>query len=126
MTMYHAMFGLHPTAYSNVELLELTLDTDIPRFRDSWIVINEAGIPEIAILTRSGSGNREVYAEANAKLANHPSYLRDEDEPFDNTYALFYFAIPMNLHAAALDVITRAPAPPPLLERTAQLGEAKI
>jgi len=62
---------------------------DVGRFRDCFVANGE-----IAIYTRNGGGNRPDYWEVFEKLSRHPSYLRDEDDEFDSTYATIYFSFP--------------------------------
>lgn len=86
MTMYNMLFGKNPDTKTILSALSLT-ELDVERFRDCWIVGEK-----IVIFTRTGGGNREDYP--NTALVNHPLYLYDEDDDFDQTYAYYYFAIP--------------------------------
>lgn len=82
-----------------------------PRFRDCFIGIvttdwsnTNMGIPTkkidisperyINILTRTGGGNREDYAAEIEELRAFPTYVKDEDDSFDSTFALFTFTCP--------------------------------
>lgn len=91
MSMYNLVFGdashLLPLAY-------LFGITEIPRYRDLWVEKNDD--PEkvtLVIYTRTGGGNREEYLLENARLAEHPGYVGDEDDSFDSTYATFKFVV---------------------------------
>lgn len=62
-------------------------------------------------MTRNGGGNRECDRncdecwfefpncppEANKRLAEHPLYIRDYDDDFDETYAHFEFRVPEDM-----------------------------
>lgn len=88
--LYNMLFGLNRAAVPLLKVLNVD-HTTVPRFRDCFL--NEAGT-EIIIYTRSGGGNRDEYAELNRMMMEIPGYLRDEDDSYDNTYALFYYEIP--------------------------------
>jgi hypothetical protein len=62
-----------------------------PRFRDCYLSDDEE---HIEIFTRVGGGNREDYAEEIEKLHSMPTYVSDEDDDFDYTYATFTFGVP--------------------------------
>src|SRR5437870_4533590 len=70
-------------------------DDDFPRFRDvSPCDPNEDEGARLVVLTRTGGGNREEYADENDRLTQNPYYVYDKDSAFDCTYAEFYFRIP--------------------------------
>lgn len=87
-SLYNMLFGENHDTKDILAALNLT-KSDIERFRDCWI--NEAK-GEIAIYTRTGGNNREYYP--NEILTSHPSFLRYEDDDYDNTYTTFYFSMP--------------------------------
>lgn len=77
---------------AHVVLGLLQLDPhDVPRFRDAW---PDPEANTLVVLTRTGGGNREAYEEENAALAKHPLYVRDYDDEYDDTFALFVFNLP--------------------------------
>lgn len=88
MSLYNLLFGENPASDVILATLGLTKD-DCGRFRDCFISGDE-----IAIYTRNGGDNREVYQPVIDQLAEHPCYLRDEDDDFDCTYATIYFKFP--------------------------------
>jgi hypothetical protein len=49
------------------------------------------------VYTRTGGGNRDEYSAENIAMTNRAGYLRDEDDSFESTYALFHFAVPESL-----------------------------
>jgi hypothetical protein len=49
----------------------------------------------IRVNTRNGSGNREDFRWAIESMQSHPWFRRDADGEFDDTYADFWFAIPL-------------------------------
>jgi len=86
--MYHLLFGMNPAADALLGCLGLSRD-DFGRFRDVWC---KAG--EICVYTRVGGGNRPYYRGVFEKLRQHPCYVRNEDDDFDDTYCTFYFRYP--------------------------------
>jgi hypothetical protein len=91
MSLYNIMQGYNPMAWLVLKMLNLDRLDDIPRFRDAWISPQE----ELVIYTRSGGGNRNFYNQANYEMTFVPGYIRDEDDSFDTTYALFYYKPPV-------------------------------
>ncbi len=88
MSMYNMMFGQSENSDAILATLGLTKE-DTGRFRDCFVANGE-----IAIYTRNGGGNRNDYQDVIDKLAEHPCYLRDEDDDFDCTYCTIYFSFP--------------------------------
>jgi hypothetical protein len=109
MSLYNALFGVNQAA--PVLLAMLGIDSGaVPRFRDCFLSEGR-----IAIHTRTGGGNREMYENEESARSNYPEYftgkddpsgpwnddlrklsgfLHDEDDDFDSTYATFYFDVP--------------------------------
>ncbi|XWV25123.1 hypothetical protein QJ856_gp0653 [Tupanvirus deep ocean] len=90
MSLYNALFGKNKVA----ELLLPCVGVDlcsIPRYRDCSASDDNT---QIIILTRTGGGNRDSYADENDALASNENYDHDCDADFDSTYAEFYFNIP--------------------------------
>ena len=90
--LYNALFGFNPAC---IFLAPMLTDENpqgfFPRFRDCFMgEDNET----IEIFTRVGGGNREYYEEEIEKLQSMPTYIRDEDNAFDCTYATFTFGVP--------------------------------
>jgi hypothetical protein len=90
MSLYNAMFGTNPFASILLQVAGV-MYADVPRFRDCFL--SEDG-NEVVIHTRTGGGNREAYAEENDAMTKVATYLRDEDDDFDSTYANFHYAVP--------------------------------
>lgn len=88
MSLYNIMFGKNPSTKDILNMINLE-EGYIERFRDCWVNEEEN---EICILTRTGGWNREDYP--NEILTSNKYYLYDEDDDFDNTYALYHFSIP--------------------------------
>lgn len=88
MSFYNAVFGENALADAILATLGLTRG-DVGRFRDCFVHNGE-----IAVYTRNGGGNREAYQGTINKLSEHPCYVRDEDDDFDETYATIYFRFP--------------------------------
>ena len=102
MSLYNALFGVNPLAAIVVEALGAT--NLIPRFRDAYFDADEN---RLVIFTRTGGGNRDYYDSRDGEGAEEgyegpfnddlralPTFLYDEDDDFDCTYASFYFSVP--------------------------------
>lgn len=133
MSLYNALFGENPMAEVLLSALGLTRD-GVPRYRDVYLGASPEGEPRIVIHTRTGGGNREFYECEESCRANYPEYFKDTDEPptgpwnadlrklptfvrdedddFDCTYADFYFKVP--------------PAFAPLIATLQEIGAGKI
>ena len=80
--------GVNPSTFFILPMLGEKHPDEYPRFRDCFINNNE-----IHIYTRVGGNNRNNgYGEE--KLQQHPNFLRDFDDDYDNTYATYVFSIP--------------------------------
>lgn len=88
--IYNMVFGSNSLAMSLLGVLEVTPDA-IPRYRDCFL--NEDGT-QIIIYTRTGGNNREDARDGIERLRAIPGYISDADDSFDNTYALFRYAVP--------------------------------
>lgn len=92
MSLYNMIAGVNPATFYVLPMLGHHGDW-YPRFRDCFI---EDG--KIVVMTRTGGGNREGYAEENYAITQLPGYIRDEDGSFpgrmDDTYAFWYFDPP--------------------------------
>lgn len=88
MSLYNLLFGMNPNTDLILALLGLR-QHDVERFRNCGI---DWDSKQITIYTRTGGGNREDYP--NDALVENPSYLSDEDDDFDSTYATYYFKFP--------------------------------
>jgi hypothetical protein len=88
--LYHVVFGTNTLAKPFLEILKID-PRIVPRFRDCFLYHDGQSI---VIYTRTGGGNRIEFKNENQNMRKWPGYLRDEDDSFDTTYALFHFAIP--------------------------------
>ncbi len=97
MSLYNMLHGVNPLAGVLLKILGVSPDL-VPRFRDCYF-----NGEHIVIYTRTGGGNRDWYDEPNADNTDGPwnsdlrelsGYLRDEDDDYDSTYALFYYSVP--------------------------------
>jgi len=90
--LYNALFGWNPAC---VMLAPMLTDENpqqfFPRFRDCYLSEDE---DHIEIYTRVGGGNRDDYADEIEELRSMPTYVSDEDDDFDFTYATFMFGVP--------------------------------
>lgn len=87
--LYNVVFGNDPNAELFLHMVGLTNFGKIPRFRDAFVHKEY-----IVIYTRTGGANRADYEEGIEYLRSSPQFSHDEDDSFDNTYALFYYTIP--------------------------------
>lgn len=114
MSLYNLIHGHNPMAPLLLAVLGLK-SGDVPRYRDCWW---DGEHQRIAIHTRTGGGNRPFYDSEERcrdnypeyfpedKPADHPSgpwnrdlralptFVYDEDDDYDSTYATFYFTVP--------------------------------
>jgi len=93
MSLYNMMRGYNPFMPIMLKILNL-VPSQIPRFRDAWFT-HDGKL--IVILTRTGGGNREEYADDNAALRKRPGFIHDVDDAFDSTFAHFLFEMPRGL-----------------------------
>ena len=90
--LYNALFGWNPACVLLAPMLtDENPQTYFPRFRDCYLSEDKG---HIEIYTRVGGGNREYYADEIEKLCSMPTYVSDEDDDFDCTYATFTFGVP--------------------------------
>lgn len=86
--LYNVVFGSDPNAGLFLHMIGVKHDR-APRYRDAFVHKDY-----IVVYTRSGGNNRPDFAEGIDYLRSNPNYSHDEDDSFDQTYALFYFTIP--------------------------------
>lgn len=101
-----------------IQMLELTEQP--PRFRDAYFDwADEAQTtPVVVILTRTGGGNREEYAEENGRMREIAGFISDRDDEFDSTFALFTYAVPARFTQAAKTILGQLGKPLTLREKT--------
>lgn len=92
--LYNMVYGVNKLAGPLLAALDID-HHDVPRFRDCFLHVDGT----IVIYTRTGGGNREEYQSQNDAMKLHKYYLRDEDDRYDCTYALFHFTIPEEIKA---------------------------
>lgn len=63
------------------------------RFRDAWFEIHGDSV-RIRVLARVGGPNRLEHADVFVTMSMHPLFHSVTDEPYDSTYASFYFELP--------------------------------
>jgi hypothetical protein len=102
MSLYNMLFGENPMAEKLLAVLGYT-KADVGRYRDCY-TIDEEGKIQIVVHTRNGGGNREEYGEVLDKLAQHPWWVKDQDDDFDCTYADVFFQPPEELQAAIKEI----------------------
>jgi hypothetical protein len=98
VSLYEMLFRRHP---AGPEILAYGLGLDfskIGRLRDCYPVqppLGEVGV--VHVLTRTGGGNRSQYVEEDNYLRSSPHYIKDYDDEYDSTYAIFEFSTPESL-----------------------------
>lgn len=96
--LYNLVFGFQAHSGELIQLLQKTVrqntDFDPGRFRDAWVE-DYGGELRIRLYTRNGGGNRPDYEPAIASMRAHPWFHSDADDNFDNTYASFWFQVPL-------------------------------
>lgn len=78
------------------------------RLRDAWVETSPLTGLALHVYTRVGGNNRADYTAVINQLRDLPTYLRDDDDSFDSTYASFWFRIP-EVYAAELKDVASAP-----------------
>jgi hypothetical protein len=85
--LYNMVNGVNACSVVICRLLDINFDK-IDRFRDSGVDVDN----KVAwIYARTGGNNRESYP--NKELTSNRYYVKDYDDEFDNTYALYEFDI---------------------------------
>ena len=64
MSLYNQLFGVNPITPLLLKIVGVTL-SEIPRFRDCHIDVDERGSASIVIYTRTGGGNDECNCDGN-------------------------------------------------------------
>lgn len=90
MSLYNQLFKENKDADVLLGVLGINKAIFI-RYRD--IYLNKEG-DKITVYTRCGGGNRETCSDMYSRIRNHPNYIRDYDDSFDNTYAYVEFSVP--------------------------------
>lgn len=94
MSLYNMINGVNQATFFFLPMLGKHPD-EYPRFRDCFLVDDKHPKPtNILVLTRTGGGNRESYAEENEALCAMATYVEDYDDDFDSTYATWVFSVP--------------------------------
>lgn len=94
MSLYHL---IHGDTSPKLVIAKAFGITEVPRYRDLWFELIPGVSPQealvLALYTRTGGGNREDYVDENEALTQLPGYITDEDDSFDQTYAVFRFKV---------------------------------
>ena len=64
MSMYAMVLGDSNLPNRSGFLLGILGNPDVGRFRDAWLEKDAQGVPQIAVYTRNGGGNRECWHES--------------------------------------------------------------
>jgi hypothetical protein len=102
------LYGASPSVFFALPMLGKHPD-EYPRFRDCFVgamtrseELDQFGIPDIAVtnekvisvFVRVGGSNRSAYEKEIEEMRNMPNYVRDYDDSFDSTFAVFVFSVP--------------------------------
>ena len=108
MSLYNMVNGVNQATFFILPMLGKHPE-EYPRFRDCFVGAlenseeeDQYGIPRkkvndekvISVYTRTGGSNRSGYIEEIKALQEMPTYVRDYDDSFDSTFAVFIFSIP--------------------------------
>ena len=91
MSLYNMLFKENEKADNLLCMLALDRES-FGRYRD--VYLNADGT-KIIVYTRCGGGNREYYDWVFENMKNHPNYISDYDDSFDETYCYFDFEVPL-------------------------------
>lgn len=105
MSMYNLMFSTNMLAGPLLAMLGVRT-SDCGRFRDCYLQ-REGEELVVHVLTRNGGGNRPEYETVTEFLRRHSWFMRDFDDDFDATYALYVFRIP-DQHRGRVEEAVRA------------------
>jgi hypothetical protein len=93
MSSFNMVAGTNKLAGFVLHALNLE-HTQVPRFRDAYVDLDDPLRPQLVILTRTGGGNRADFASENLTLSGMPGFIEDHDDAFDSTFAHWKFDIP--------------------------------
>jgi hypothetical protein len=89
--------------------------TQVPRFRDAYLDIDELNRPKLVLLTRTGGPNRPSYVSENETLSGLAGFIGDHDDAYDRTFAHWQFEVPADaapsVKAAIAEIIEMASDP---------------
>jgi hypothetical protein len=106
MSNFNMVAGTNKLAGLVLHALSLE-HTQVPRFRDAYLNLDEPDHPKLVILTRTGGGNRPHYVEENKTLSGLAGFICDHDDPFDTTFAHWVFDIPEDVPPVVTSTITK-------------------
>lgn len=101
MSLYNSLLGKNEHYQDILDLVKLK-DYQAPRFRDAYLS-EDARV--VRVYTRTGGPNRESYKNEISELKNHPLYVTDYDDKFDNTFMTFEFKVPGLRYGEALELL---------------------
>lgn len=107
MSLFNLVTGTDPLAPYVLAMLGLPSKEFmkiVPRFRDAYLVSDG---PYLALMTRTGGGNRDDYETENQRLREIPGFVKDFDDDFDSTYAHWWYKVPEEHTAHATDLIQK-------------------
>lgn len=104
MSSFNMIAGTNRLAGMVLHALNLE-HTQIPRFRDAYLDIDEPGRPKLVIVTRTGGGNRASHIDDNATLSGLYGFIATHDDDFDSTFAYWKFEVPNDVDPSIKDAI---------------------
>lgn len=104
MSGFNMVAGCNRLAGMVLQALNLE-PTQIPRFRDAYLDIDEPGRPKLVIMTRTGGCNRASYPYGNETLSGLAGYISTHNDTFDETFAYWVFDVPKDVEPAISEAI---------------------
>ena len=102
MSLYNMLFKENEKADKLLSMLALDRES-FGRYRD--VYLNADG-SKIIVYTRCGGENREDYDWVFENMEEHPNYISDYDDEFDETYCYFEFEVPFEYRTEAARLST--------------------
>ncbi|CAL77649.1 hypothetical protein BRADO3889 [Bradyrhizobium sp. ORS 278] len=76
----------------------------MPRFCDCFLNLDGT---EIIIYTRTGGGSRSDFVQENRQLRALSGFKRDDDDEFDQSYAIFRYDVPEQIKSMAVELASQ-------------------
>lgn len=106
MSSFNMVAGTNKLAAMVLHALNLE-HTQVPRFRDAYLDIDEPGRPKLVILTRTGGPNRATYTSENETLSGMKGFIADHDDAYDLTFAHWQFEVPADVEPSVKATISK-------------------
>lgn len=101
MSLYNALLGKTPHYQEILDLIDLN-EGDVERFRDAYLSDDAR---TVKVYTRTGGPNRKDHESFIIWMRTYPTYIKDYDDTFDNTFMTFEFKVPGEMYGRALKLL---------------------